>query len=82
MLRSVSMPTRSKTVWFRSWVRVRCCSCNEVMFRPKQWFGQRGWEFLTCPFCNTNTYAVLPPADRVVDWPKCMDLEVHLARRS
>ena len=46
---------RSKTIWHRGWVRIRCHSCGHLMFRPDLWFG-RMKGYLTCPKCKTRDF--------------------------
>jgi ssDNA-binding Zn-finger/Zn-ribbon topoisomerase 1 len=60
---------RSKTVWLRGWIRIRCAECNWLMMRSRQWFGRDEEEIVTCPKCKTTTWAFLPPKKNKIPWP-------------
>ena len=72
---------RSKTIWHRGWVRVRCGECEWLMFRPPAFWKQNNWTgrpkkmepgdeaLINCPKCGKTTYAQLPPEAYDTDWP-------------
>lgn len=70
---------RSKTVWLRGMVRIRCAGCGWFMIRSGSSFGRksdRGKPMsrlnITCPKCATKTYALMPPYKNTLNWPHCM----------
>ena len=73
---------RSKSVWLRGSIRIRCAECGWLMIRPPAVFlGQRmgpynrsrGGEMdeaiINCPKCEIATYAVVPPEKNTIPWP-------------
>lgn len=70
---------RSKTVWLRGWIRVRCAECGWLMMRSPKAFGKRGdlgrplsKTTINCPKCKIQTYAQVPPYRNTLNWPHCM----------
>lgn len=71
---------RSKTVWLRGSVRVRCAHCGWLMIRSDKAFTAKDKDrgtpgtstHIDCPKCKIKTYAVVPPYKYTLNWPHCM----------
>jgi len=60
---------RSKTIWHRGSIRIRCHSCGHLMFREESWYGNRKKRYIWCPKCKVKSFAVIPPPEYVTVWP-------------